>query len=125
MIIPHDQLNPETLTALIEEFVTRDGALHGHAETPLERLIASVRQQLEGGAAVIVFDEASETASIVTRDSLHHRDPDEPAPEEERYHLTEDRAPEGERHRYAGDAAPADERHDYADAPSPEGEPNV
>ena len=70
MIIPHDQLNPETLAALLEEFVTRDGALHGHADTPVEAMVASVRRQLEGGSAVIVFDEETETASIVTRESL-------------------------------------------------------
>jgi hypothetical protein len=33
--VPHGQLRPETLTALIEEFITRDGAVQGHAETPL------------------------------------------------------------------------------------------
>ena len=78
MIIPHDQLSHETLAALIEEFVTRDGALHGHADTPVDAMIASVRRQLERGRAVIVFDEASETASIVTRESLSGRQPPTP-----------------------------------------------
>jgi hypothetical protein len=82
MIIPHDQLNPETLAALIEEFVTRDGALHGHVDTPVDTMVASVRRQLERGLAVIVFDEASETASIVTRDSLGGGAAPQAAPEE-------------------------------------------
>ena len=35
MLIPHDQLEPDTLTRLIEDFVTRDGTDNGD-ETPLE-----------------------------------------------------------------------------------------
>ena len=80
MIIPHDQLDAETLAALIEEFVTRDGALHGHADTPVETMVASVRRQLARGSAVIVYDEATETASIVTRDSLRGRESQESPP---------------------------------------------
>jgi uncharacterized protein len=80
MIIPHDQLSPDALAALIEEFVTRDGALHGHADTPVEAMVASVRRQLDRGIAVIVFDEATETASIVMRESLRGRESDELQP---------------------------------------------
>ena len=70
MIIPHQRLDRETLLALIEEFVTRDGALHGHDETPIERKVASVLDHLKAGRALIVFDEQSESTSIVMRDSL-------------------------------------------------------
>ena len=80
MIIPHDQLRNETLVALIEEFVTRDGALHGHHDVSVQEMSASVLAQLRAGRAVIVFDEESESASIVMKDSLKRSD--EP-PEEE------------------------------------------
>ena len=80
MIIPHDQINPHTLMALIEEFVTRDGALHGHHDVSVQERSASVLAQLRAGRAVIVFDEESESASIVMKDSL--KQSDEP-PEEE------------------------------------------
>jgi uncharacterized protein YheU (UPF0270 family) len=70
MIIPHDQLRPQTLVALIEEFVTRDGALHGHVEAAMEQRVAAVMRQLRAGKAVVVFDEEDETASIVVKDSL-------------------------------------------------------
>jgi len=83
VIIPHDQLSPDTLAALIEEFVTRDGALHGHADTPVDAMVASVRLQLKRGNAVIVFDEATETASIVTRESLRGRESEESPPRQE------------------------------------------
>jgi uncharacterized protein len=70
MIIPHDQINPHTLMALIEEFVTRDGALHGHHDVSAADMSASVLAQLRSGRAVIVFDEETESASIVMKESL-------------------------------------------------------
>jgi uncharacterized protein len=65
MLIPYDQLSPETLDALIEEFITRHGAVHGHDETPLERLIAQVKAQLRQGKVAISYDEEAETCNIV------------------------------------------------------------
>ena len=42
MFIPHEQLQPDTLYALIEEFVTRDGAVQGHGDTPLATKMQAV-----------------------------------------------------------------------------------
>jgi uncharacterized protein YheU (UPF0270 family) len=80
MIIPHDQINPHTLMALIEEFVTRDGALHGHRDVSAAEMSASVLAQLRAGRVVIVFDEETESASIVMKESLRGAD-DSPAEE--------------------------------------------
>jgi len=68
MIIPYDQLKEETLTALLEEFVTRQGAVHGHADARVERMIEEVRAQLRDGRAVILFDEDDQTCTIVSRE---------------------------------------------------------
>lgn len=70
MIIHPDQLSLETLRALVEEFVTRHGAVQGHTDTPVESMIDQVLAQLRNGRAVIVFDEEEETASIVTKQDL-------------------------------------------------------
>ena len=70
MIVPHDHLKAQTLRALIEEFVTRDGALHGHTDTPMDQMVASVLARLRGGRAVIVYDEETETTSIVAKDEV-------------------------------------------------------
>ena len=79
MIIPHDQLKPETLQALIEEFVTRQGAVHGHDEDlPLDRKIEAVQRQLRLGKVVIVYDEEDESCSIMTADALHEKPPAPP-----------------------------------------------
>ena len=63
--ISHDQLTPETLHSVIEEFVTRDGTDYGETETPLETKISQVLGQLKTGKAVIVFDHQSETCTIL------------------------------------------------------------
>ncbi len=66
--IPHDQLSPEALKGVIEEFVTRNGTDYGEAEIPLETKMAQVLIQLESKDAFIVFDHHSETATIVNKD---------------------------------------------------------
>ncbi|NLY14196.1 MAG: YheU family protein [Gammaproteobacteria bacterium] len=63
MLIPFEQLAPETLTGLIEDFVTRDGTDHGD-ETPLHTRIERVRRALEGKQAVIVFDVESQQCQL-------------------------------------------------------------
>jgi uncharacterized protein YheU (UPF0270 family) len=65
MIIPHDQLHPETLRALIEEFVSRDGAVHGHQDASMDERIENVLHQLVARKIVIVYDEEDESCSIV------------------------------------------------------------
>ncbi|MEN8210212.1 MAG: YheU family protein [Thermodesulfobacteriota bacterium] len=63
--IPYDQLSPEALYGVIEEFVTRDGTDYGEFEIPLETKISKVLGQLKSGKAVIVFDQESETCNIL------------------------------------------------------------
>ncbi len=46
MLIPFEQLAPDTLTRLIEDFVTRDGTDNGD-ETPLQVRIDRVRRALD------------------------------------------------------------------------------
>jgi uncharacterized protein YheU (UPF0270 family) len=70
MIIPHDELQLETLHALIEEFVTRHGAVHGHHDSEISRDINSVMSELRTGRAVIIFDEEDESCSIVRKEDL-------------------------------------------------------
>jgi uncharacterized protein len=64
MQIPHKQIAPATLRAVIQEFVTRDGTDH----TMAERRIDSVLRQLESGRAELHFDEVNETCHIVIVD---------------------------------------------------------
>jgi len=66
--IPYDQLSPEALNGVIEEFVTRDGTDYGEFEIPLETKISQVLGQLKSGKAVIVFDQESESCTILRSD---------------------------------------------------------
>ncbi len=70
MRIPMDRLSPDVLERLIEEFVTREGTDYGMATHSFEDKCASVRRQLDGGDAVIVFDAETETCNIVTEEAL-------------------------------------------------------
>lgn len=64
--VPYDQLEPETLQSLIQEFVTRDGNDWGNVSGALENKVNQVMQQLRNQQAKIVFDLKSQTANIVT-----------------------------------------------------------
>jgi uncharacterized protein len=75
VIVPWQQLKAETLDALIEEFVTRHGAEHGHRDVPLERKLAQVRELLHCGKAVISFDEEDQTVTIVLTEARRGAEP--------------------------------------------------
>ena len=66
MLIPHDLIEAETLTRLLEDFVTREGTDNGD-ETPLETRVARARHALEKGQAVIVFDPDSQQCQLALR----------------------------------------------------------
>ena len=61
-----DDLSPEALRGLVEEFVTRDGTDYGVVERSVEEKIAGVMAQLATGEVRIVFDRETESANIVT-----------------------------------------------------------
>jgi uncharacterized protein YheU (UPF0270 family) len=64
MMIPHRMLSPEALRGVLEAFVTREGTDYGTHEVSLETKVVQVRQQLDEGTAVIVYDEATDSCTI-------------------------------------------------------------
>jgi len=64
--VPYEQINPDTLRKMIQEFVTRDGNDWGEAGGTIEDKVAQVMQQLRNRKAKVVFDLKSQTANIVT-----------------------------------------------------------
>jgi uncharacterized protein YheU (UPF0270 family) len=66
VLIPFHLLEADTLTRLIEDFVTRDGTDNGD-ETPLHTRIERVRHALGKGQAVIVFDPESQQCQLALR----------------------------------------------------------
>ena len=75
MIIPYEQLSPEALQGLIEEFVTRDGTDSGYTRKSLDENVGMVMKQLRRKEAFIVYDEATESANIVSKDILQKIQP--------------------------------------------------
>ena len=70
MIIPFEQLPPETLRNLIEEFVTRDGTDYGTHEASLENKVTHVEQALKNKQAFLVFDEETETCNLIPAEQV-------------------------------------------------------
>ena len=73
VIVPVESLEPLTLDSLVEEFVTRQGAVHGHHDASAKEMAAAVVRQLRSGEAIIVFDESDESCSIVLRETKNPR----------------------------------------------------
>ena len=71
MSIPAEALSPDTLNALIEEFVTRDGTDYGDHETDLATKVSQVKALLARKEVVIIFNEATEQAGIVHKDQIN------------------------------------------------------
>ena len=65
MMIPHRMLSPEALRGVLEAFVTREGTDDGTQEVSLETKVVQVRQQLDEGTAVLVYDEDTESCTIL------------------------------------------------------------
>lgn len=70
MIIPWQDLTPETLDNLIEAFVLREGTDYGEQERSLTEKVDDVRRQLKSGEAVLVWSELHETVNIMPRGQL-------------------------------------------------------
>ncbi len=65
LVIPPDRLPAETLAAIIEEFVTREGTDYGHADVSLEEKCRAVRGQITRGEVQIRFDPKTESINLV------------------------------------------------------------
>lgn len=70
MIIPHQQLAPDTLNALLEEYITREGTDYGEIEVTLEAKLAQLHAALRRKEVYIVFDPQQQSTSIVSAQDL-------------------------------------------------------
>ncbi|MBL6904137.1 MAG: YheU family protein [Pseudomonadales bacterium] len=64
MNIPYQELEAETLRAIIEEFISREGTDYGAHEYSLEQKVQQVRNQLERGNIVLNFDPETESCDL-------------------------------------------------------------
>jgi uncharacterized protein YheU (UPF0270 family) len=65
VVVPHRDLDPDLLRAVIESFVLREGTDYGEKEFSLDQKVARVKLQLERGEAQILFDPETDSVAIV------------------------------------------------------------
>ncbi|MFL0796734.1 MAG: YheU family protein [Cellvibrionaceae bacterium] len=74
MIIPWQQLAPETLEAMLVDFATRDGTDYGVEEISTEDKVAQIRGLLECGDIAVVFDTATESCNLLSKEEIQQLD---------------------------------------------------
>jgi uncharacterized protein YheU (UPF0270 family) len=62
--IPVDKLSTKALQGVIEEFISREGTDYGEIEIPTETKFRYVKDKLETGSVVLIFDDETETTNI-------------------------------------------------------------
>ncbi|WP_188150355.1 YheU family protein [Teredinibacter waterburyi] len=70
MIVPPEQLNADVLRSIIESFITREGTDYGEQEWSLEEKVEQLLPQVLNGEVAIVYDEASESITLMERQAL-------------------------------------------------------
>ena len=65
MIIPWQDIAPETLESILESVVLREGTDYGEHEKSLSDKVADLYTQLKNGDIVIVWSELHETLNIM------------------------------------------------------------
>lgn len=66
MIIPHAEIDNETLESIIESVVLRDGTDYGEEEMSLTEKVQLVKRQLNIGIAAIEYSEEHESINIIS-----------------------------------------------------------
>mgnify|MGYP000709392875 FL=1 len=66
MQIPFEQLSADTLTAILEEYASREGTEYGEVDYSLAQKVSMLRKQLERGDVGISFDTETETCSLIS-----------------------------------------------------------
>ncbi len=70
MIIPLEQIPAETLLAIIEDFILREGTEYGAEDISKQAKIEQVKKQLVQGSAVLVYSELHESVNILPSDQF-------------------------------------------------------
>lgn len=70
MIIPWQELEPETLENLIESYVLREGTDYGSHEKSLKDKVNDVKRQLVSGEIVLVWSELHESVNFMPKGSF-------------------------------------------------------
>jgi uncharacterized protein YheU (UPF0270 family) len=67
MIIPVSELPEQTLIAIAEDFVTREGTDYGEIEHTLQQKVEQLIGQIKAGEVLISFESASESINLISK----------------------------------------------------------
>ena len=68
LLIPYEQLEQDTLLAVIEEFVTREGTDYGQEDFSLPQKVQQVLTGIKKGLYLLIFDQSAESLHILTKE---------------------------------------------------------
>ena len=63
--VPPQRLQPEVLQSLLEEYASRDGTDYGEQELSLSRKVSNLRQQMQRGDLLILYEVEGEHWDLV------------------------------------------------------------
>ncbi|MEZ0391978.1 MAG: YheU family protein [Pseudobdellovibrionaceae bacterium] len=66
VLVPVEALSAETLQALIESFILREGTDYGRQEVEHQTKLEQIKRQMDKGQVKIVFDPNSESVTLMT-----------------------------------------------------------
>jgi uncharacterized protein YheU (UPF0270 family) len=65
IVVPPERLPRETLLAVVDAYVLREGTDYGHRDVALEDKRVAVLRQIERGEVVLVFDPRAQDVDLV------------------------------------------------------------
>lgn len=76
LIIPPEKLEAGVLENILESYIAREGTDYGENELDMKQKLASLRPQVKKGEVLIVYDEESESLTLMTRSDYKLSFPD-------------------------------------------------
>lgn len=70
MIIPWQEVSPDALDGIVEEFIMREGTDYGVEEVSLSAKKEQLYRQLKSGEIVLVYSELHETVNLMRAESF-------------------------------------------------------
>ena len=70
IVVPAERVSADALSALMEEFILREGTDYGHSELSLDDKKKKVQKQLDSGRAKIVYSTLTENTSLMLASEL-------------------------------------------------------
>lgn len=70
ILIPPDRLDSDTLEALVEAFVNREGTDYGLVERDLASKVRDVVEQVRRQQVLVCYEPRSETCNLLTRETF-------------------------------------------------------